>query len=301
MAPQPLISIIIPTYNHAHLISRAIGSLIEQTYPHWEAIIINNFSEDNTVEVIESFQDPRIILINFRNNGSIAASRNLGVRQAKGEIIAFLDSDDYWYPPKLELSLNELIRSNADFCVNSEMIFINDREIKPIFSGSPHELNYSHLLFVGNIISTSSVVVKKSVLENVGLFNEDKKYVTAEDYDLWLRIAQKNYKMTSVKDIMGGHLEHTNNNSSAVDRHHLAIVEVLNLHFKDLPNSFWISVKKHQRWANLYYGSGRNATKQKQFIKACRFFLSGLKHNPFKIKFYPALGVALFGTIKEKV
>ena len=301
MGPLPLVTIIIPTYNHAHLISRALSSLIEQTYPNWEAIIINNYSEDNTLEIIENFKEPRIKVINFSNGGSIAASRNQGIQNANGEIIAFLDSDDYWFPQKLELSLNQMNIDSADFCVNSEMIFIKNKKIKPIVSGSPNQLNYNYLLFSGNIISTSSVVVKKSVLDEVGFFNEDKKYITAEDYDLWLRIAQKNYKMTSVKDIMGGHLEHTSNNSSAVDRHHLAIVEVLNLHFKNLPNSLWITVKKHCRWANLYYGSGRNATKQKQFIKACRFFLIGLAHNPFKIKLYPAIGIALLGMIKEKI
>ena len=99
---KPLVSIVIPTYNHAEFLRLAIQSIIEQTYDNWEIIIINNYSTDTTVELVEKFKEPRIRLINFNNNGVIATSRNIGIKKSRGEWIAFLDSDDIWYPSKLE-------------------------------------------------------------------------------------------------------------------------------------------------------------------------------------------------------
>jgi len=84
----PLVSIVIPTYNHAPLLHRAIESIRAQTFTHWKAIIVNNFSTDDTVSVVESFSDNRIQLIDFANNGVIAASRNKGIELADGTYVA---------------------------------------------------------------------------------------------------------------------------------------------------------------------------------------------------------------------
>ena len=104
----PLVSIVIPTYNHAPLLHRAIESIRAQTFTHWKAIIVNNFSTDDTVSVVESFSDNRIQLIDFANNGVIAASRNKGIELADGTYVAFLDSDDTWFPEKLEMCVGVL-------------------------------------------------------------------------------------------------------------------------------------------------------------------------------------------------
>ena len=103
---SPVITVVIPTYNHAHFLRQALKSLQEQTIQEWEAVVVNNFSEDNTVEVVASFHDQRIRLTNFRNHGIIGASRNEGARQARADIIAFLDSDDTWFSRKLERELD---------------------------------------------------------------------------------------------------------------------------------------------------------------------------------------------------
>ena len=100
---KPVYSVIIPTYNPGHLIGRCLSSVIAQTFQAWEAIVVNNYSQDNTIEVVEGFRDERVRLFNFSNKGVIAASRNEGIRQAGGDFIAFLDSDDWWYPKKLEI------------------------------------------------------------------------------------------------------------------------------------------------------------------------------------------------------
>ena len=99
---NPLISVVIPTYNHAHYLGCALESVLNQTYTNWEAIVIDNHSTDNTDEVMASFTDPRITYLKIHNNGVIAASRNAGILTAKGKWVAFLDSDDRWYPRKFE-------------------------------------------------------------------------------------------------------------------------------------------------------------------------------------------------------
>ncbi|MDD4975462.1 MAG: glycosyltransferase family A protein [Bacteriovorax sp.] len=296
-----LVSVIVPTYNHAHLIKKALTSLIEQTHQNWEALVVNNYSEDNTIEVIESFQDKRINVINFHNNGSIAASRNVGIKESKAPYIAFLDSDDYWYPKKLEKCLNKIITDNADLCVNSEIIISNKKPIKPLICGNKEQLTYFHLLFRGNCISTSSVLMKKNCIDHVGGFNEDSQMITAEDYDLWLRIAKKNYRFTHVDEILGGHLQHSSNSSSFVEKHHKAIVNVLEKYLQEFPNNFKTSVNKRIRYANLFYETGRNATRQKQFSDSMSFYLKSFKNNPFKIKTYPAVLISLFKQLKKSV
>ena|SRR5438132_1419331 len=105
---MPTISIVIPTYNRAELLKRALESVRAQTFEDWEAVIVNDHSEDDTVEVVARFEDPRVRLVNFKSGGVIAASRNYGIRLSRGRIIAFLDSDDLWYPSKLERCLRAM-------------------------------------------------------------------------------------------------------------------------------------------------------------------------------------------------
>ena len=103
----PIVSIVIPTYNHAKFISKALKSVIDQTYKNWEAIIIDNESIDETYKLINNFNDQRIKYFKIANDGVIAKSRNLGINEAKGEWIAFLDSDDWWTKDKLEVQTQE--------------------------------------------------------------------------------------------------------------------------------------------------------------------------------------------------
>ena len=99
----PLISIIIPTYNHAKYLGRALRSIVDQSFSSWEAIIIDNFSKDNTEDVVKSFPNNKIKYFRLNNNGVIAKSRNFGILKARGEWIAFLDSDDWWTKNKLQI------------------------------------------------------------------------------------------------------------------------------------------------------------------------------------------------------
>ena len=125
MNSSPLVSIVIPTYNHAPMLQRALATVIEQTYQNWNAIVVNNYSTDNTLEVVAQFNDPRIQCVNFRNNGVIGASRNEGIALATGKYVAFLDSDDAWLPGKLTAQLAALRAAPAGQDVSCHGVHIH--------------------------------------------------------------------------------------------------------------------------------------------------------------------------------
>ena len=233
------VSIIIPTYNHAHLISKCLQSVLDQTYSNWEAIIINNFSKDNTIDVVNSFKDERIRLINFNNSGVIAASRNEGIKNSSGDYLAFLDSDDIWFKDKLEKSLKAL--GNQDLVYHNLKVFGPDGFKWKINKGrNLKEPIFDDMLIKGNQIQTSSVIVKKTLVEDVGLLSEDPNLFAVEDYDLWLRISQKTNKFKYLNETLGGYWVDDKNNSTASRK---SIERIKFLYNKHIPS---LSQKKHQ-------------------------------------------------------
>ncbi|MCT7958205.1 glycosyltransferase family 2 protein [Laspinema palackyanum] len=194
-----------PTYNHGHYIGRAIKSLLDQTYQHWELIIINNFSTDDTVSIVRECQDQRIRLINFRNNGIIAASRNYGIQHAKGTYIAFLDSDDWWTSQKLEICVPQL-EQGFDICSHDLWLVKSENQRflrRRLRSRSVSLPVYDDLLYNGNGLLNSSVVVKAEILKQIGGQSEDPELIAAEDYDCWLRIAQETDKFIYIPKVLG--------------------------------------------------------------------------------------------------
>ena len=198
---MPTFSVIIPTYNHADKIGRCLQSLIDQTFEDWEAIIVNNYSEDNTIEVVNSFKDKRIKLINFKNNGIIAASRNKGIKEAIADWICFLDSDDWWYSNKLQ----EVISYTNDYDLVFHDLNVVNEELKitrKIIGAKYRRPIFKDLLLMGNKIANSSVAVRRDIVLSVGLLSEDPRLVAAEDYDLWLRISEKTERFKYIPKLL---------------------------------------------------------------------------------------------------
>jgi len=187
---NPFFSIIIPTYNHGHLIKRCLDSVIYQSFQNWEVIVVNNFSQDNTIEVVESYNDCRIRLINNANKGLISVSRNKGISEASGEWICFLDSDDWWKSNKLKECLNWV--DNYDFVYHDLEIRKTNSNVfnrNKVISRKLSKDALKDLLINGNAIATSSVAIKKTVVDSIGLFTEEIQLVAVEDFDYWIRAA----------------------------------------------------------------------------------------------------------------
>ena len=103
MVKKPFFSIVLPTYNQSKFLEKCINSILSQSFKNWELLVINNNSTDNTINLIKKFNDKRIKVFNINNEGILARSRNLGIRKSKSEWICFIDTDDRWYPKKLEM------------------------------------------------------------------------------------------------------------------------------------------------------------------------------------------------------
>lgn len=222
---MPTVSVIIPAYNCESFIGRAVQSVLDQDYRDLEIIVINDGSTDNTVQALAPIQD-RICLLQQKNAG-VAAARNAGLRIARGELVAFLDADDWWAPSRLSVQLAALksfpetgmvfsdfavadstganlmprgIRwkygsvRNADttpwqkiFC-NSVSVHWDGSEIYQ-HAAVAYQGHIAQKLFCGNFINTSTVLLRREVIERFGEF--DQTLDTEEDYDYWLRVANE--------------------------------------------------------------------------------------------------------------
>jgi glycosyltransferase involved in cell wall biosynthesis len=227
-----LVSIVMPTYNHAHFIGRALCSVLDQTYNNWEVIVVDNHSTDNTDEVVCSFNSSRIKLIKIHNNGIIAVSRNAGVKEAKGSVIAFLDSDDWWAPQKLELSVNKL---DLGFDVVYHDLWLVDITGKKRLSKrvGARQLNspvYEDLIKNGNALPNSSVLVRKGLLIKINGLSEEKDLIAAEDFDCWLRLSNITEKFGFLPQPLGYYLHSGTNNSNA-HRKSKNLKRLFELHF----------------------------------------------------------------------
>jgi glycosyltransferase involved in cell wall biosynthesis len=191
---RPLVSVIMPTYNHAKYIGEAIESVLNQTYKNFELIIIDNYSEDDTEKIVAAFKENRIKYLKFRNNGIIAASRNYGIKNSDGEYVAFLDSDDTWLPEKLEKQIELFHVSNETAMIYTRFKTVRGDTISKDILPKNGRYKRGHifkLLYVRPFIACSSVIVKKSIFNQIGLFDTNHDLIAIEDMDLWLRIALK--------------------------------------------------------------------------------------------------------------
>ena len=294
----PLVSIVIPTYNHAHFLGSALQSVIDQTYCHWEAIVVDNHSDDDTVNVVKGFADPRIRFVQIHNQGVIAVSRNRGILDSRGELLAFLDSDDRWYPEKLKKCL-ERISEGYDLVCHGEKWIGNGRD-RQVFYGPESRATYQSLLFDGNCISTSAVVMKIECALKAGGFLEDPQIVTAEDYDFWLRVAGAGCKIGFVGEILGEYTIHAMNQTRGVFRHMNAVLAVINRHLAQVAATGHgvLGWRARRRRAIAYYGGARGLQDEGQHREAWACFWKAITLWPFYSRIYPAM---VFNALGKKI
>jgi teichuronic acid biosynthesis glycosyltransferase TuaG len=294
-ATEPLVSIVIPTYNHAHFLTEAIHSVLAQTCDNWEVIIVNNFSTDDTESIVAGFKDARIKLINFANGGAIAASRNVGIRLATAEYVAFLDSDDFWEPKKLEICLSVLHQEKLDWVCHGECWFGDGIE-KKVTYGPLSRASFDALLYKGNCISTSAVVVRRSSLVALAGFNESLELVTSEDYELWLRLTQRGARLNFINDILGSYRIHAGGQSRAAIRNMLATSAVVEKFFAAQPKpTLYEKWRRRVRRGGIFYGGARALQNTHNHRAAWPWFLKALVYWPFDKRLGPAMLMNAFG------
>ena len=276
---KPLVSIIIPTFNHANYLSKALQSVLHQTYTNWEAIVIDNHSTDDTSKVIARFNDQRIKYLKIQNYGVIAKSRNIGIKSAKGDWVAFLDSDDSWTSDKLNICI-ENINSRIDL-IYHDLGVTSKGQI--FFKG---KLNQSRqlkkpvlidLLVNGNVISNSSVIVRKKVLKKIGLIEENKDLIAAEDYNTWLKISKFTDQFLYIPKKLGYyHIHH-----EGVSRRNMSMpTQKATQDFLNVLNY----KQKKKLEANIKYISGRFNYLNFNYKQAKKDLVFVLSNSSFKLR-----------------
>lgn len=196
----PIISVIMPVFNGEKFLKSSIKSILDQTYKNFELIIINDGSKDSSLDIIKNFKDKRVKVINNVHNLGITKSLNKGIRISKGEFIARCDADDINFPNRFNTQL-KFLRYNRQFAIVGSNATLIDEDGKSITNTEISDTSkiLKRSMFIKNNVIHSSVMFRKEVLEDVGLY--DEFFVAAEDYELWLRILSKR-KIHNLKNVL---------------------------------------------------------------------------------------------------
>ncbi|MDC7689657.1 glycosyltransferase family 2 protein [Vogesella indigofera] len=193
------ISVVIPCYNSCSTITRALDSILSQTHPVFEIICIDDRSTDHTINVIEDYKhehpEAKITILKNENNIGPSASRNKGIVYSRGDFIAFLDSDDFWFPEKTRIQLKFISENKLDGIGSS---FLIDTKKKANIAFSCKTLTLTRLLF-SNPLPTPSVLIRRDASP---LFNVKMQF--SEDYDLWLRLVSSGLKFGYIAEPLIG-------------------------------------------------------------------------------------------------
>ena len=221
------ISVVIPTYNRIALVERAIDSVLRQSIKPFDIIVVDDGSDDGTSEMIQ--KKYRSINLVQQQNSGVSAARNNGIKHAKGDWIALLDSDDEWTEKKLENQANRLIKNpDYHFCHTNEIWIRNGVRVNQ----KKRHQKYGGYIFDKCLdicrISPSSTLFKKNILEHVGWF--DTQLSVCEDYDLWLRITA-DYKILFVDELLiikyGGHTDQLSQSVEGIELFRIKSLENL--------------------------------------------------------------------------
>ena len=224
---SPKVSVIVPTYNRADRLERALNSIVSQTYQDFELIVVDDGSTDKTSQLMKSF--PKAQYFYIKKNSGVSKARNVGLAFAKGELICFLDSDDLWKEKKIQIQ-SLWLENNKDsqICYTDEIWVRNGVRVNPMnrhrkYSGDI----FRHCLGLC-IVSPSSVMIRAKLFDEIGNF--DESLPACEDYDLWLRIASK-YAFHFIKEPLiikyGGHSDQLSRKYWGMDRFRVVALKKL--------------------------------------------------------------------------
>jgi len=284
MEKNPKVSVVIPTYNSAQFIVETLESVFAQTYKDYEVIVVDDGSTDNTKEVLKPYMSK--IRYIYKENGGAASARNVGIKNAQGEYIAFLDSDDLWLPEKLEKQVRYFEKHPQ-----IDMVFADCIRFGEEVSNTPR--NYtkrliSNDMFVNiwwyNIVPTSTVMVRKSCFEKVGLFDESRELETTEDKEMWLRIARE-YKVGYLKEIVTKYRVRTSGYSrSNIDRAYNSAKLVIDKYWKDVKTRGYTRKFYNLKLHRYYLNYGLSLFSIGDSKGAHMKFREALRYNPKSLK-----------------
>jgi glycosyltransferase involved in cell wall biosynthesis len=296
---QPDVSVIIPTYNRANYLKKSIQSVLDQTFSNFEIIVVNNFSTDDTLEVISSLNDSRIKVINFHNGGIIAKARNQGIIKSVGKYISFLDDDDLWCSNKLEIQVKFLYDNPDIQIIYSNAFIVDEFDNKKDLLLNKEQPKSGHVfpdLLYENFVPILTVLMKREVYEEIGLFIEDIDVKGSEDYEYWLRTALS-FNFGYIDSELALYRVHSGSVSNSINRP-LIWQKVLNLFLinSDVPVEYKDKIVENIERINadvsVYYWSISDKKKAKDYARRYIDF-SYKMHNYLNV----FIGVVLFALV----
>lgn len=276
---EVLISIITPTYNRATFLKLAIESVLRQSFEGFEMIIVDDGSTDNTREIVKQFDDERLIYY-FQKNQGQSVARNVAIGMAKGSYISFLDSDNLWFPNKLELSLKAFSDNPSADIVYGDGVIIDEsggelsRKNMARYSG-----RITAQLLRDNFVSMNTTMVKRHCFEEMGGLNNKRK--VADDYDLWLRFSSR-YYFQYIPQFMAYYRVMKDQISSDKARRFASNECILHDFINEFPNSV-SSKDRKDGFAEFYRRKARYFSSKGRRMEAFSAFFSAIKYRFFSI------------------
>lgn len=291
---DPLFSVILPTYNRAAQLQEAIQSVLHQTFEEFELLVVDDASTDDTQKVIERIDGVRVRYLLHSTNRGASAARNTGIREAQGDFLAFLDSDDRWHPTKLEKQVEKLRRVPSEVGViycGTRTLNRNPRETPGIVPEKRGDI-YEDQLARDWIAGTPTWLVRRECFKEVGGFNEDLP--ARNDYEMSIRLAE-HYHFDFVPEPLvevGTSSDNrlTQNVEVRLQSHETIIEEVVRPRLEDFSES-----KRHKILATQYFFGGRFAQRNDYHYAALSWFKRSLRHQIMAPKTWGAFLLAVLG------
>ena len=273
---DPKVSVILPTYNRAHLLPRAIESVFSQTSSDWELIVVDDGSTDETPQGIRPYlADPRVRFIRKEGEGVTARTRNAGVRIAQGEYVAFLDDDDLFLPEKLERQV-AWMDAHPPIGLLYSSIQVVDGEMKPLRVMPPNPGRSFLELFQENFIQVAAVLVRRKCFDRVGFFDESLS--GSEDYLMWLKIAGQ-FPIDYLPEPLAIYCRHGENKSRNIVRQLQNRLHILNTFPVNRTRGLTRSMK-NRSLAVTHYQLARELREAHDYFEAGRHFLNASRLDP---------------------
>jgi glycosyltransferase involved in cell wall biosynthesis len=285
-AAAPQVSVIIPTFNRAHLLPETLQSVLYQTFVDLEVLVVDDGSTDETEQIVHRLGDSRIIYIYQVHSGLPAVARNTGLRQARGKYIAFLDSDDLWLPEKLASQV-EYMEAHPELGLTFTNAYV--------FRDSPEQSAPGRLMLRPNmalsgqvfdrlygqpLILNLTVMLRASVIAEVGFFDEDPRLKANEDYEYWLRVAHR-YPIGFIPRPFGKYRQHAEGISRAAvatNQAKLFLIEKLDRMY---PSFVARHAARRRSWlSRVHYALGRGLLREHRVSEARHHLIKSLELRP---------------------
>jgi len=293
VAVDASLSVVIATYNRAHTLSRAVRSVLDQTYKDFEIVVVDDGSKDRTAEVVASFNDTRIKYIKHDRNRGVSAARNTGINATTSKYVAFQDSDDVWLPEKLDKQMAIFKEAPPSVgVVYTGFLKIAGGSVAYVPGPSLTKKDgriYDSLICRGNYVTPQAAVVRRECFEKAGLFDENIRCF--EDWELWLRISEC-YEFKCVDQplviVYGGTEDSLLGNLDAA-------AEGLEL----ITKKHWRNIRDKDRrlLASYYISVANNFRSMGQFRRARNYYVKAAAAYPFDVR---CVGAALAASLGDR-